>query len=105
MSSALVFGITGAGLIAIGLYGFLIRRNLLRQIVAFNLISSGIFLLFGALGARSLNGGSDPVPQAMIITGIVVALSTTALAIALITKLHGQTGRAELLDEREEDDD
>ena len=103
MSSALVFGITGAGLVAIGLYGFLVRQHLLRQILAFNLIGSGIFLLFGALGSRSQPGGSDPVPQAMIITGIVVALSTTALAVSLITRFHGQSGKPELPDERDEE--
>ena len=38
----------------------------------------------------------DPVPQAMVLTGIVVAVAATALALALTRKLHALTGRLEL---------
>jgi len=98
MLSTATFALTGALLIAIGLYGFIARRHLLRQVVAFNLIGSGIFLLFGALARRAGDASSDPVPQAMIITGIVVALSATALAVTLIIRLHQRTGTGELPD-------
>jgi multicomponent Na+:H+ antiporter subunit C len=104
MISTAAFGLTGVVLIAIGLYGFIARRHLLRQVLAFNLIGSGIFLLFGALAGRGGDGSSDPVPQAMIITGIVVALSATALALALVARLHERTGAAELPDLEDEDD-
>jgi multicomponent Na+:H+ antiporter subunit C len=40
--------------------------------------------------------GGDPVPQALVITGIVVAFSATALAIALLLRIFGQTGQATL---------
>lgn len=104
MISTAAFGLTGALLIAIGFYGFIARRHLLRQVLAFNLIGSGIFLLFGALARRADDASSDPVPQAMIITGIVVALSATALAVALITRLHQRTGTSELPDPGEDSD-
>jgi multicomponent Na+:H+ antiporter subunit C len=103
VSSALAFGLTSAVLIAIGLYGFLARRHLLKQILAFNVIGSGIFLLFGALARRGPGEVSDPVPQAMIITGIVVAVSATALAVALLTRLYDDTGRTELPHPEDED--
>jgi multicomponent Na+:H+ antiporter subunit C len=104
MISTGAFALTGVLLIAIGLYGFIARTNLLRQLLAFNLIGSGLFLLFGALARRSGGGASDPVPQAMIITGIVVALSATALAVALIVRLSERTGGAGLPDPGEEGD-
>jgi multicomponent Na+:H+ antiporter subunit C len=39
---------------------------------------------------------ADPVPQAMVITGIVVAFAASALAVALALRLFGDTGRATL---------
>ncbi|ASY66023.1 NADH-ubiquinone oxidoreductase, chain 4L (plasmid) [Sinorhizobium sojae CCBAU 05684] len=88
-------------LIAIGFYGFLAQRHFLRQILSFNVAGSGVFLLFGALSARAPEHASDPVPQAMIITGIVVALSATALALALLRRLRD--GARSLPDAGDED--
>ena len=96
LSTAPRFALCGAALVGIGLYGLVTRRHLLRRLVAFNVIGSGIFLLFGATGARRPELGVDPVPQAMIITGIVVALSATALVAALIARHAQLTGRAAL---------
>jgi multicomponent Na+:H+ antiporter subunit C len=103
MTSAMAFAVTGTALIAIGFYGFVVRRHLLRRIVAFNIIGSGVFLLFGALARQAPEGPSDPVPQAMIITGIVVALAATALGVALVASIFERTGEARLPEEREED--
>lgn len=94
--SATIFGLGGAALIGLGLYGFVAQRHLLRRILAFNVIGSGIFLMFGAAGYRDPQIGADPVPQALIITGIVVALSATALAVALIVAYARATGRTHL---------
>ncbi|MFN3945101.1 MAG: NADH-quinone oxidoreductase subunit K [Allosphingosinicella sp.] len=104
MISTAAYGLTGALLIAIGFYGFVARRHLLRQVLAFNLIGSGLFLLFGALARRAGDATSDPVPQAMIITGIVVALSATALAVTLVVRLHERTGATSLPEPGEDGD-
>lgn len=80
-----LYALTGAVLIALGFYGFIIHRGLIRRLIAFNVIGSGIFLLFGGTGY--FGGGVDPVPQALIITGIVVALALTAFAAALTVRL------------------
>lgn len=83
IDTAIMFALTGAAVTGIGLYGFVTHRAVLRRIVAFNVIGSGIFLIMGAVGYREPALGPDPVPQALIITGIVVALAGTALAVAL----------------------
>lgn len=97
LTPSLLYALGGAGLIGIGLYGFVTRVHLLRRLIAFNVIGSGLFLFFGALGFRG--PGADPVPQALIITGIVVALSLTALGVALTLRLAAETGRAVLPEE------
>ncbi|WFU69152.1 NADH-quinone oxidoreductase subunit K [Bradyrhizobium sp. CB2312] len=93
MSGVTVFGSFAAAAIGLGLYGLITNPRPLRKIIAFNLVGSGVFLLFGIVGRRGTAAGvgNDPVPQALVITGIVVAFSATALAIALLLRLF-QTG-------------
>lgn len=89
MSGAELFGLLAAALIGLGLYGLVVEPQPLRKILAFNLMGNGVFLLFGVAGMRgAVTGlGGDPVPQALVITGIVVAFAATALATALLLRL------------------
>lgn len=98
MSGATVFGLCAAAAVGLGLYGLITNPQPLRKIVAFNLLGSGVFLLFGIVGRRGAAAGfgNDPVPQALVITGIVVAFSATALAIALLLRLFDTAGSSTL---------
>ncbi len=98
MSAATVFGLCGAALVGLGLYGLVVHPGLLRKILAFNLLGGGVFLLFGVIARRGAMAGlgADPIPQALVITGIVVAFAATALAVALVLRLFQETGRASL---------
>jgi multicomponent Na+:H+ antiporter subunit C len=98
MNDATLFGLCGAVLVGLGLYGLITNPEPLRKILAFNLLGSGVFLVFGLISRRAAAAGfpGDPVPQAMVITAIVVAFAATALAIALVLRLLEQTGRATL---------
>ena len=100
MSATTVFGLCGAAIVGLGLYGLITNPQPLRKIVAFNLIGSGVFMLFGVVARRGAAAGfgGDPVPQALVITGVVVAFSATALAVALLLRLFGSTGSASLCD-------
>lgn len=98
LTSASLFGLCGAALVGIGLFCVITHPELLRRLVGFNILGAGIFLVFGAVSRRgaAMGLGGDPVPQAMVITGIVVAFAATALAIALLRQLASLTGRAAL---------
>jgi multicomponent Na+:H+ antiporter subunit C len=98
MNAATLFGLCGSALVGIGLYGLVTNPEPLRKILAFNLLGSGVFLLFGVIARRAAAAGlgGDPVPQAMVITAIVVAFAATAMAIALVLRLLDETGRATL---------
>lgn len=100
MNTAFVYASVGVGLFALGLYALIVHAHLLRKILAINVMGSGVFLVLVALAERSGDAAPDAVPQALVITGIVVAVSATALALALMVKLAGETGRAELPDDR-----
>ena len=98
MTSATLAGLIGAALVGLGLYGLIANPQPLRKILAFNLMGSGVFLVFGIVARKGAAAGlqADPVPQAMVITGIVVAFAASALAVALVLRLFDETGRAAL---------
>jgi multicomponent Na+:H+ antiporter subunit C len=98
MNAAVLVGLCAAVLIGVGLFGLIVNPHPLRRILAFNVIGSGVFLLFGAIARRGAAAGmgGDPVPQALLITGIVVAFSATALAVALLLRLFDATGSVTL---------
>jgi multicomponent Na+:H+ antiporter subunit C len=93
MITATIFGLCGAALVGLGLYGVVVNVQPLRKLLAFNVLGCGVFLIFGAVAKR---GGADPIPQALVITGVVVAFAATALAITLLTRLFEETGRTTL---------
>jgi multicomponent Na+:H+ antiporter subunit C len=98
MSATVPYGLCSAVLVGLGLFGLITHPQPLRKILAFNLIGSGIFLLFGVIARRgaAVGFGGDPVPQALVITGLVVAFAGTALAVALLLRFVDETRRGTL---------
>ena len=101
MTAGLIYALAGALLFILGATGVILLAHLLRKILAFNLMGSGACLVLVGLAQR--HGGVDPVPQAMVLTGIVVAVAATALALALLRRLHDLTGRTRLSDGEDHD--
>lgn len=95
---------TGFLLILIGFYGALTNRNLLRMIVAFTIADTGVNIVIVAVGymrgrtapildsavsaADAVRRIIDPVPQALVLTAIVIGLGVTALMLAYAYKLY-----------------
>jgi multicomponent Na+:H+ antiporter subunit C len=98
MSAPTLFGLCAAGLVGLGLYGLIVNPRPLRKVLAFNLIGNGVFLLCAVIARRGAASGmgGDPVPQALLITAIVVAFSASALAVALLLRLLDETGSVTL---------
>lgn len=88
MTTFLVYSLTAALLAGLGVHGLVTRRHLLRQIMALNVIAGGVFLLLISTAYRNRGEFADPVPQAMVLTGIVVAISATAFALALLRRIY-----------------
>ena len=102
MNPVLLFAIAGFGLFCLGLYALIVYAHLLRKILALNIMGSGVFLVLAALAKRTPDGIPDPVPHAMVITGIVVAVAATAVALVLMLRLRQATGHAHLADPNNE---
>jgi multicomponent Na+:H+ antiporter subunit C len=92
VSTSIIYSMGGVLLFALGTFGLIARRHLIHKIVSTNFMGSGIFLVLIGLGNRTPEGPPDPVPQAMVLTGIVVTVALTALALALVKRYFTATG-------------
>ena len=107
-------------LFAIGLATLFLHRNLVKKIIGLNLMDTAVFLFLAAMGY--MDGGKapivvpgtqqvliNPVPGGLVLTGIVVAVSTTALFLALTCRLYRKYHSLDLdeilMQAREEHDD
>ncbi len=75
-------------LFVLGLHGLFTARNLLRRLLSLNILTTSVFLLFVVM-AR-LAEPLDNVPHAIVLTGIVIPVSTTAVALALVVRIAGR---------------
>ena len=98
MSPTTLFGLCASVLVGLGLYGLIVSAQPLRKILAFNLVGNGIFLVCAVIARRGAAAGlgGDPVPQALLITAIVVAFAASALAVGLLLRLYEESGGATL---------
>jgi len=83
------YALTAVALFGLGLYGLTACEHAVRKILALNVMGSGVFLFLVAAAYRGPQARPDPVPHAMVLTGIVVAVSASALALAIARRLSG----------------
>jgi len=87
----------------IGVYGLVARRNMVKAIISLGIMQSAIILYFLAAGApvhpvppigdvSAAVAVADPLPQAMMITDIVIGIGTTAVALTMVIHLYHQYG-------------
>lgn len=84
MSQDTLYSVCGLLLFGIGLYRLIVAPHLLLKILSINVMGIGVFMLLVATAYDQ----SDPVPHAMVLTGIVVAVASTALALSLVCRIH-----------------
>lgn len=103
---------TGFILILMGLYGALTNRNILRMIVSFTVANTGVNLVLVAVGfmrgrtapildqavpvADAATRIIDPVPQALVLTAIVIGLGITAMMLTYAYKLYEEKGTLDI---------
>ncbi|MFW6035198.1 MAG: sodium:proton antiporter [Halanaerobiales bacterium] len=86
-------------LFILGFYTILIKKNLIKIVIGLNIIETALFFWVIAVNYRGgilpiLKKGAEgvdvvnPVPQALILTGIVIGASTTAFLLTLIIEIN-----------------
>ena len=103
-------------LLLVGVHGMLVQRNLVRKLMAMNIMQVAVIVFFVSLAVRA--GGTPPIesertpagtevayanplPHALMLTAIVVSVSTTGVALALLIRIHRRfdtLDEADLLD-------
>ncbi|HEC96304.1 MAG TPA: cation:proton antiporter [Euryarchaeota archaeon] len=97
--------ISAIGLISIGIYGLLMKRHAFKLIISLGLISTGVNLLLISIGyiiggtapiyPKNLNISApmvDPLPQALVLTAIVIETAILAAALSLAILMHREYG-------------
>ena len=89
------------GLILIGLYAVMVKTNIIKILIGINLIDVGVNIFLVSLGYIhgkkapifsspdiTPSNSIDPIPQALVLTAIVIGLAVTALSLSVIIKLY-----------------
>ena len=94
MTTAAMYTLSGIALFGIGFYAVVVHAHRLRKVLAVNVMASGVFLALVAMAYRTPNAPPDPAPHAMVLTGVVVAVSATAVALSLIRRIANEPNDA-----------
>ncbi len=91
-------------LFSIGLYCVLRKRNLIKIVIGLGIIEYAINLFFALIGYRTegrspilspdqvISNMVDPLPQALVLTAIVIGLAVTALIVAIAIRIYEKYG-------------
>jgi multicomponent Na+:H+ antiporter subunit C len=91
-------------LFCVGLYCVLTKRNLIKIIIGMSIIDYSLFLFFAIVGYRmqgrspirdpiqTIENMVDPLPQALVLTAIVIGLAVLALMIGIAVRIHEKYG-------------
>ena len=105
---------SGLGLVLIGLWGMLTQRHIIRMIIGFSLLDTGIHMVMVSIGyvtggtapiindavpmAEAVSRIVDPVPSALVLTSIVIGLGVTAVMLSFAVRIY-RTRRTLMIDE------
>ena len=93
-------------LLMIGFYAVIAKLNLVKKLIGLSLFQSAVFLLYITMGKVELGTApifsdsgsgifSNPLPQVLILTAIVVGISTTALGLGIVVRIKEEYGSIE----------
>ena len=100
MNPTFIYSFTACALFIIGFYALLVHSNLVRKILAINIMNIGVGLLIVSLGwSPSERLPSDPISHSLVLTGLVISVASTALFLAIYIRLHERSGQSSLDDE------
>ncbi len=98
-------------LMLVGIYGMMAKRNLLKKLMGMNILQVGVILFFLTYSPKfgatipvydpklghPIHAAqyANPLPQALMLTAIVVGIATTGVALALLIRIHKRYGTLE----------
>jgi len=105
-----IYYIASFGLVLTGLYIIMVKKNLIKVILGISILETGVNVFLISLGYQengtapifsriglSANRMTDPVPQALVLTAIVIGLAVLALALTLAIRAYRYFGTLNLM--------
>jgi multicomponent Na+:H+ antiporter subunit C len=108
---------TGFILILIGLWGILSRKNMIKMILGFSLLNTGVHIVMVSIGYikgrtapildNAVQTGAvqeavvDPIPSALVLTAIVIGVAITALMLSYAVQMYKTKGSLSIDDYEE----
>ena len=110
----LIVSVIGVSLVLIGFWGMMTRKNILRIIISFSILDTGIHIIIVSIGyikgrtapildssipaAQRAASVVDPVPSALVLTAIVIGLAVTALMLVYAVRMFRKKGSLSIED-------
>ncbi|MDJ0918394.1 MAG: cation:proton antiporter subunit C [Woeseiaceae bacterium] len=102
-----------AVLLMVGFYAVIAKPNYVKKLIGLSIFQAAVFLLYITMGKiedgtapifqAAENVYSNPLPQVLILTAIVVGISTTALGLGIVVRIREEYGSIEETDIKERD--
>ena len=96
-----VFSVAAVILFSVGFTTLMLHRNMIKKIIGFNIMDTAVYLFLASKGyiygrkapivvdgVKSVDAYINPVPAGLVLTGIVVSVSVTALMLAITIRLY-----------------
>ena len=103
-------------LVVIGLYGIVTKKNVIKMVISLAIMEYGINLFLVLIGYQKGRGAPimeanmspteflarsvDPLPQALVLTSIVISLGVLALMVAICIRLYERYGTFDITEMR-----
>jgi len=99
-------------LFLVGLSGIVLKRNLIKIVISLTIVEYSLFMFLALVGYKhdavppivttltEKNNYVDPLPQALVLTGIVIGLATTALLVAVAVRIYEKYGTFDIREVR-----
>jgi multicomponent Na+:H+ antiporter subunit C len=80
--------VVALALVVLGTVRLLLTSDLIRRVLALNVAGAGVLMVLVVVAARSDPETPDPVPHALVLTGIVITVAVTAIALGLVRRVE-----------------
>lgn len=88
-----IFAIAGVAIFVLGLVGVILQKGFVHKLICLNIFTSGVFLIF--IATTMDQEKADSLATALVLTGLVVTLGSTAFALMLIRSFYKKQTKKE----------
>lgn len=98
-----IYSVAAVILFSVGFTALMLHRNMIKKIIGFNIMDTAVYLFLASKGyiegrkapiivdnVQKVEAYINPIPAGLVLTGIVVSVSVTALMLSITIRLYGR---------------